>query len=472
MSKSYLVKPPLSIFKEYDIRSQIGEELNENTFYTLGVAIGSELRESYGLHTVLLCRDSRSSSKSFAESLIKGLLLTGTNIIDIGCLPTPLLHFAMHDLQCLSGLMVTASHNPAEYNGLKITLGGQNYYGQRLRGLYQRIIDGQYLLNESVTGRLIEYPAEQVVNKYIRMVTANLKPIKPLRVVVDCNNAVAGHVAPQLLAALGCDVIPLYCDLQPGAMKPYPDPCVAENLNDLCQVVREQHADLGVAFDGDGDRLGVVDHQGTIIPADYLLLAFADTLLQKKANAAIVFDVKCTQHLNEHLLARNGRAIMTKTGMAHIMDRMSECSAALGGEYSGHFYFRDRWLHYDDGIYAAARTLEMLSEQLQDSHCFFTQFPRSLSTRELKIDIAEEVREEFMRQLILNAPTYLQEGELVHIDGLRAHLPHAWGLIRPSNTSPHLTLRFEARNSKSMQDIQCRFGTLITRINPSLSLPF
>ncbi len=471
MSKSYLITPPISIFKEYDVRSQIGEDLNENTYYTLGIAIGSELQEVHRLHTVLLCRDSRASSDPFTENLIKGLLQSGTNIIDIGCLPTPLLHFAMHNLQCQSGLMVTASHNPASYNGLKITLAGKNYYGERLRSLYQRIVDKNFLNDREGQGRVVQYPAEQVVNNYIRIIKADLKPVKKLRVVVDCGNAVAGHVVPQLLSELGCDVIPLYCDVQSSFTNHHPDPAIEENLSDLRQVVQEHNADLGVAFDGDGDRLGVVDNHGCIIPSDYLLLAFADTLLKKESNSAVVFDVKCTQNLNDYIVARNGKTVMTKTGMAHIMANMIEHRAALGGEYSGHFYFSDRWLPYDDGIYAAVRTLEMLSEQPKDSHDFFEQFPKSLSTNELKINIEEQHKEEFMRQLLVQAPIFLQ-GELIHIDGLRANLGNAWGLIRPSNTGPYLTLRFEAKNSKEMQDIKGVFGKLITTINPLLALPF
>ncbi|WP_058534365.1 phosphomannomutase/phosphoglucomutase [Legionella saoudiensis] len=463
MSKSYLIKPPLTIFKEYDIRNQIGEDLNENTYYTLGVAIGSELQELHGLHTLLLCRDSRPSSKLFADALIKGLLFTGTNVIDIGCLPTPVLYFAMHDLQCQSGLMVTASHNPADYNGLKIILGKKNYYGERLRLLHQRIMDERYLYDDTERGRVVQYPEEQVVNKYIRMVKASLRVIKPLKVVIGGGNGVACHLAPQLLTALGCQVISHYAEQSASSAE--------ENLSGLRRVVQSQQAHLGLAFDGDGDRLSVIDKNGCVIPSDYLLLAFADALLKKMAEPAIVFDVKCTHHLQDYLSAHNGRAIMTKTGMAHIMATMSAHQAAIGGEYCGHFYFSDRWLPHDDGLYAAARVLEMLSEQAKDSHQFFEQFPKSLSTDELKVGIAEGLKAQFMQQVVLQAPDYLS-GELVHIDGLRANLNNAWGLIRPSNTGPYLTIRFEAKTYEAMQDIKWMFGKLINAINPLLALPF
>lgn len=464
MSKSYLIKPPITIFKEYDIRNPIGEDLNENTYYTLGVAIGSELQELYGLHTLLLCRDSRPSSNMFADALIKGLLFTGTNVIDIGCLPTPVLYFAMHDLQCQSGLMITASHNPAVYNGLKIILGKQNYHGERLRLLHQRIMEQRFLIDDSGRARVVEYPEEQVINKYIRMVKASLRAIKPLRVVIGGGNGVACRLAPQLLTALGCEVIPHNTEEQSAAS-------AEENLSGLRRAVQTQQANLGLAFDGDGDRLSVVDQNGCVIASDYLLLAFADALLKKIAKPAIVFDVKCTRHLQDYLSAHNGRAIMAKTGMAHIMATMSEHRAVIGGEYCGHFYFSDRWLAHDDGLYAAARVLEMLSEQTKDSHQFFEQFPKSLSTGELKIGITEELKTQFMQQIVLQAPDYLS-GELVHIDGLRANLTNAWGLIRPSNTGPYLTVRFEAKTYEALQDIKWMFGKLINAINPLLALPF
>ncbi|WP_133136407.1 phosphomannomutase/phosphoglucomutase [Legionella rowbothamii] len=464
MSKSYLIKPPITIFKEYDIRHPIGEDLNENTYYTLGVAIGSELQELYGLHTLLLCRDSRPSSNMFADALIKGLLFTGTNIIDIGCLPTPVLYFAMHDLQCQSGLMITASHNPVASNGLKIILGKQNYHGERLRLLHQRMMEQRYLFDDTGRGRVVEYPEEQVINKYIRLVKGSLRAIKPLKVVIGGGNGVACRLAPQLLTALGCEVIPHYAQEQSASS-------AEENLSGLRLAVQTQRANLGLAFDGDGDRLSVVDKNGCVIAADYLLLAFADALLKTIAKPAVVFDVKCTRHLQDYLSAHNGRAIMAKTGMAHIMATMSEHRAAIGGEYCGHFYFSDRWLPHDDGLYAAARVLEMLSEQTKDSHRFFEQFPKSLSTDELKIGITEGLKAQFMQQVVQQAPEYLS-GELVHIDGLRANLTNAWGLIRPSNTGPYLTVRFEAKTYEAMQDIKWMFGKLINAINPLLALPF
>lgn len=471
MSKSYLIKPPLSIFNEYDVCSRIGEALNEHTYYTLGVAIGSELQEIYGLHTLLLGRDSRASSDVFAEALIKGLLLSGIHIIDMGYLPTPVLYFAMHALQCQSGLMITASHNPADYNGLKITLGGKHYYGQCLRAIHQRIIDKQFVMDNQERAKLVQYPTEQIINKYIQTIINSMRLIKKLRIVVDCGHAVAGHVAPQLLSALGCDVIALHCEVQSTFSNRYPDPSIEENLTDLREMVCEQRADLGVAFDGDGDRLGMVDNKGDIIAADYLLLAFADALLKKKANSAVVCDLKCTQHLQDYITAHHGRTIITPTGTAHIMASMIEHQAAIGGEFCGHFYFRDRWIHSDDAIYAAARAIEMLSAQLYEPHLFFAQFPRSLSTTELRMAIDEPLKEEFMTQLLVQAPLYLH-GELIHLDGLRVNLANAWGLIRPSHTGPYLTLRFEAKTQQAMQHIQSLFAKLINAVNPLLELPF
>lgn len=471
MSELSLVTPLLALFKEYDVRGIIGEELNRDTYYTLGLAIGSELQDMDTLKMILVCRDSRGSSKAFTEALTQGLLLSGIHVIDIGCLPTPVLHFAMRFLHCPSGLMVTASHNPIDYNGLKISLAGKNYHSALLKSLHDRIIQNQFRINEKIEEVHVHYPSEQIVNQYIQAIKTDLSLSQKLRVVVDCGNAVAGNVVPALLTALGCEVIPLYCEVQETFNNHHPDPAIEDNLYDLCCVVQEHKADLGVAFDGDGDRLGVVDNKGCIIPSDRLLLAFAAVALNKQNNSAIVFDVKCTQHLNDYILAHEGIPVMTKTGMANIMSSMSEHEAILGGEFCGHFYFKDRWLDYDDGIYAAARTLEMLCEQINDAHTYFKQFPESINTSELKIPISEHKKEAFMRQLLEQAPQFLG-GTITCIDGLRVSFANAWGLIRPSNTGPWLTLRFEAKTEKDLQQIKLLFRELITIINPYLELPF
>jgi len=471
MSKFYITTPTESIFKEYDVRYAVGEDLNENTYFTLGLAIGTELQKVYQLHTILSARDSRESSLRFNQALIQGFLLPGARIIDVGCVPTPLLHFAMHDLQCLSGLMITASHNPASHNGLKITLGGKNYYGARLRSLFQRIRDEQLIQDQQESGVLIQYPTDQIIHKYVKCVKEDVAITQKFRVVVDCGNAVAGYVVPQLLSALGCEVIPLYCDVQPVFNNHHPDPAVEENLRDLQQAVLEHQADLGVAFDGDGDRLGVVDAQGTIIASDYLLLAFALDLLRRQPQAAVVFDAKCTQNLSKSILEHQGRAIMCKTGMAHVMANMAKNHAAIAGEFCGHFYFNDRWLRFDDGIYAAARTLEMLSKQKQNIHNYFSHFPKAVSTAELKIEIAEEDKEVFMQQLIEHAPDFLH-GEFITLDGLRVHTEQAWGIIRPSNTAAYLTLRFEGQSPEALQEIQDAFAALILSVDPDLEIPY
>ncbi|BCA97097.1 phosphomannomutase [Legionella antarctica] len=471
MSKLSLAKAVLALFNEYDVRGLIGAELNRDTYYTLGVAIGNELQDTETIKMILICRDSRGSSKAFTKALAQGLLLSGIDVIDIGCLPTPVLHFAMRFLHCPSSLMVTASHNPINYNGLKINLAGKNYHGALLRSLHYRIIQNQLRITEKNDEVHIHYPSEQMVTQYIQAIKTDLSLSLKLRVVVDCGNAVAGTVVPPLLTALGCEVIPLYCDVQETFTNHNPDPAVEENLHDLCCHVQEHKADLGVAFDGDGDRLGVVDNKGCIIPSDRLLLAFSHAVLTQKNNPRIVFDVKCTQHLNDYILAREGIPVMTKTGMANIMSSMSEHQALLGGEYCGHFYFKDRWLGYNDGIYAAARTLEMLSKQVNDAHTYFKQFPNSINTSELKIPISEHKKEAFMRQLLEQAPQFLG-GTIICIDGLRVNFATSWGLIRPSNTGPWLTLRFEANTEGDLQQIKLLFRELITRINPYLDLPF
>ncbi|STX47763.1 phosphomannomutase [Legionella hackeliae] len=365
--------------------------------------------------------------------------------------------------------MVTASHNPSNYNGLKVILSGKNYHGAGLEGLYHRIIESNYLIQNS-HGRLTNYDSDKLVAHYIETIKDDIQLTRKLRVVVDSGNAIAGKVAPQLLAALGCDVIPLFCDVQSSFTNHHPDPALEENLYDLAKIVQQENADLGVAFDGDGDRLGVVDNYGRVICADKVLLAFAAALLEQQQNAAIVFDIKCSQQLTDYITAHKGRAIMTRTGMAHIIESMVKHKAVLGGEFCGHFYFYDRWFEHDDGIYAAARVLELLSQYPADAYSFYNQFPSAVATGELKIAIAEHKKQLFMEQLLELAPFI--GGEVLYIDGLRVKFPNGWGLIRSSNTTPYLTARFEGKTEQDLELIKLLFRELILSINPKLEIPF
>ncbi|ASQ45611.1 phosphomannomutase/phosphoglucomutase [Legionella clemsonensis] len=459
----------LGIFRSYDIRGVVGKYLNRNTYFTLGLVIGTELQELYKEDCILVCRDSRESSEAFSQALAYGLSLAGVRVINIGCLPTPLLYFAMNFLNCSSGVMVTASHNPINYNGLKVILSGNNYHGELLGNLYHRIVQQRYCMQSSSTV-VIDHPTDELIAHYIKAVKKDVRLTRKFRVVVDCGNAVAGKVAPQLLMALGCEVIPLFCEVKTTFTNHHPDPALEENLKDLSRVVREENADLGVAFDGDGDRLGVVDNQGRIINADKLLLAFSAALLAQRSDVAVVFDVKCSQQLSDYITEHHGKAVMTKTGMAHIVEGMVMHQAMLGGEFCGHFYFYDRWLEHDDGIYAAARTLEILSQQFEDAYTFYNQFPSKVATGELKIAIAEHKKQAFMEQLLEQAPFI--GGEVNYIDGLRVKFSNGWGLIRASNTTPCLTVRFEADTEKDLQLIQLLFRELILSINSMLELPF
>ncbi len=460
------------IIKEYDIRSKVGTRLNKNTYYFLGVAIVLEMQELYSLQTIIVGYDSRSTSYIFAQYLEKGLQSTGIKVIDIGCLPTPVLHFAMYYFDCFSSLMITASHNPIEYNGLKITLAGKNYHGNLLQEFYQRMISRSPSIyeNSPPMTSLTRYSTKKMIKHYIDKVKQDIAIQRPLRIVVDCGNAVAGKVVPDLLTALGCEVIPLYCDVLDTFPNHHPDPVVEENLLDLSLLVREKKADLGVAFDGDGDRLGVVDNNGAIIASDRLLIAFSEQVLDVYPKTVIVFDVKCTQHLNYFIQERGGQAIMSKTGMSNIMDSMLVNNAVLGGEYCGHFYFWDRWLDFDDGIYAAARLVELLNQHHTTTDAFFSRFPCPISTAEIKIPIAEAEKEHFMKQIIQQGTSY--EKECICTDGLRVIFTHGWGLIRASNTTPCLTLRFEADNSLHLEQIKSFFRDMIWSIDPNLNLSF
>ncbi len=309
-----------------------------------------------------------------------------------------------------------------------------------------------------------------MIEHYINRVKRDIAIQRPLRIVVDCGNAVAGKVVPGLLTALGCEVIPLYCDVLDTFPNHHPDPIIEENMLDLSRIVKEKKADLGVAFDGDGDRLGVVDNNGMIISSDRLLIAFSEQVLGVYPKTVIVFDVKCTQHLNYFIHERGGQAIMSKTGMSNIMNNMSVNNAVLGGEYCGHFYFWDRWLDYDDGIYAAARLVELLNQHNTATDAFFDRFPSPISTAEIKIPIPEEEKERFMTQIIQRGLSYGKE--CICTDGLRIIFPHGWGLIRASNTTPCLTLRFEADTPLLLEKIKSSFREMIWSIDPNLNLPF
>ncbi len=457
--------PPESVFRAYDIRGIVGEGLTEEGVYQIGLALGSEAA-AQGQGTLVVARDGRESSPRLAESLIRGLIASGRDVIDIGLAPTPVLYFATHFLDTLSGVMLTGSHNPPQYNGLKIVLNGQALSGDAIKAIHRRIQHDDYSRGQGTV------ETAEVIPEYIQRISEDI-PLaldNPLRIVVDCGNGVPGIVAPRLLRALGHDIIELYCNLDGRFPNHHPDPSQPENLTALIAQVRAQKADLGFAFDGDGDRLGIVDSDGRIIWPDRQMMLFARDVLSRNPGAEIIYDVKCSRHLKKVIERAGGKPVMWKTGHSFIKSRMRESGAPLAGEMSGHIFFKERWYGFDDALYAAARLVEILVRDGRPPKAVFAELPGGVATPELRIDMPESRHAEFMAKLVANAR--FEGAELSTVDGLRVDLPKAWGLIRPSNTTPVLVLRFEADDQTSLAGIQERFRALIRQLDPSLKIPF
>jgi phosphomannomutase/phosphoglucomutase len=443
----------------------VGQSLTQDTVSRIGLALGSEAAQR-GQSAVVVGRDGRISSPMLAKALIEGLLASGRDVIDIGMVPTPVLYFATHYLDTGSGVMLTGSHNPPDYNGLKIVLDGQALSGDAIKAIYRRIQAEDYTSGQ---GKL---EATEILPEYIQRISEDI-PLaldSPFRIVVDCGNGVPGIVAPRLLRALGHDVIELFCDVDGNFPNHHPDPSQPENLEDLIESVRANQADFGLAFDGDGDRLGVVDADGHIIWPDRQMMLFARDVLSRNRGAEIIYDVKCTRHLKKVIEAAGGKPLMWKTGHSLIKNKMRETGAPLAGEMSGHVFFKERWYGFDDALYAAARLVEILSKDGRPPKQIFAELPGGVATPELRIDMPEARHAEFMQKLIATARF---DGAAVStVDGLRVDLPKAWGLIRPSNTTPVLVLRFEGDNEAALADIQNRFRALIQQLDSSLKIPF
>ena len=453
------------IFRAYDIRGIIDESLDEAVVHDIGLAIGSEAR-SLGLSNIVVARDGRLSGLALLKALCEGLQATGLDVIDIGEVPTPTLYYAAHKLTQYSGVMVTGSHNPPQYNGLKIVLAGETLANDRIQMLYQRISTRSL---QSGLGKITALAVEQ---EYIKAISTDVQIARPLKVVVDCGNGVAGKLAPLLYEALNCNVIPLYCEVNGHFPNHHPDPSVAENLAELIDKVKSSGADVGLAFDGDGDRLGVVTEKGEIIWPDRQMMLYAVDVLKNKPNSEIVFDVKCTNQLAKVIKQHGGKPTMYKTGHALIKEKLRETKAPLAGEMSGHIFFNDRWFGCDDALYAGARLLQILSfdDKIRTLDEIFSAFPNAINTPELKIAISEDRKFDFMRELQEKAQ--FQALNQVTIDGLRLEFEDGWGLIRPSNTTANLVLRFEAKDAPSLERIQHLFRDQIKATDDSLQLPF
>ena len=456
-----------SIFRAYDIRGVVGETLSARIVHEIARAIGSEAAET-GQSTIVVGRDGRLSSPQLAGALVEGLRATGRDLIDVGAVPTPVLYFATHYFDTGNGVMVTGSHNPAPYNGLKIMLGGETLSGAEIAALRTRLESGR-LVTGAGAGACRH---EEVLDAYVQEVCRNIAPSRPcaFRVAVDCGNGIAGRVAPKLFRALGHEIIELYCDVDGRFPNHHPDPSEPRNLRALIETVRSHRADLGFAFDGDGDRLGVVDAAGNIVWPDRQLMFFAADLLSRERGAQIVFDVKCSRHLGEFIAARGGVPVMWKTGHSFIKKRLRQSGAPLAGEMSGHIFFADRWYGFDDAFYAAARMLEILAADGRPSLEVFAELPGGVSTPELKVEMSEGRQHRFVEDLARRADAL--SGRFTGIDGVRVDYADGFGLVRASNTTPSLVLRFEGDSPEALARIQTAFGHALLDIDPKLALPF
>ncbi|RKZ93842.1 MAG: phosphomannomutase/phosphoglucomutase [Gammaproteobacteria bacterium] len=454
-----------SIFKAYDIRGIVGQTLNEQVMTILGQAIGSEAQEQ-GQTRLTIGRDGRQSSPKLTDALIEGILASGCGVVNIGMVPTPVLYFACHQLDTQSGVMVTGSHNPADYNGLKIVIAGKSLAGDDIQALYSRIEKGNLFVGQASKHEV------DVVDDYIQRIRSDVVLPRSISVVVDCGNGVAGVVVPKLLTALGCNVTELYCDVDGSFPNHHPNPSDPQNLHDLATVVQQNGAELGLAFDGDGDRIGVVDANGRPIWPDRLMSLFAQDVLSRQPGSVVIYDVKSTNLLGDAIMRAGGEALMWKSGHSVIKNKMQEMNAQLAGEMSGHIFFKERWYGFDDAQYTACRLLELLAnDPLERTPTeIFSAIPDRINTPELVVEMAEGESQNFMRKL--TAEAQFSGAEITTMDGIRADYPNGWGLVRASNTVPGLTLRFEADTEETMQQIQQQFKQQMLKIKPTLELTF
>lgn len=452
---------PAEIFRSYDIRGLVGSQLTPELAQLIGQAVGSEAIDQ-GEQTIVVARDGRTHSEVLTQALIRGILRAGCNVINIGVVPTPLMYFStFHFDDTSSGVMVTASHNPKEYNGFKVVIKNRALADDAVIDLRSRIIGQRFHQG------LGEEIPRSIISDYIDRIFSDVALASNVTVVVDAGNAVTGIVAPKLFEELGCDVIPLFCDLDGEFPNHDPDPTIEKNLQALIAKVQETNADIGVAFDGDGDRLVVVTPKGDIIWPDRLLMLFAKDVLSRNPGADVLFDVKCSRQLNQVISSYGGRPIMWKTGHSPMKAKMEETQALIGGEYSGHIFIKDRWYGFDDGIYAMARLLEIITLRDQKIDAIFAAFPQLYSTPEIKIAIPELDKFGLIKKL--SEIGDFANGTITTIDGLRVDYTKGWGLVRASNTSPALTLRFEAESQESLEKIQQIFKRELLKVDSRLT---
>ena len=452
-----------TIFRAYDIRGVVGESLSPTIAKLIGKAIGSEAADK-GQTAVVVGRDGRLSGPMLMDALIEGLKSTGRMVINIGQVPTPVMYYATYSLGTGAGVALTGSHNPSNYNGFKVMLGGKTLSGAEIQGLLTRIQDEDFVEGD---GHVRE---QNIESDYIERITGDVTLRRPLKVVIDCGNGVAGDIAPKLFRKLGCDIEPLFCEVDGNFPHHHPDPSEPENLDAMISLIKLQKADLGIAFDGDGDRLGVVDCQGNIIWPDRQMMLFSRDVLSRNPGADIIFDVKCTNHLARVISENAGVPVMWKTGHSLVKAKLQEVNSPLAGEMSGHIFFGERWYGFDDALYAGARLLEILAEDPRPTDEIFAELPDSVNTPEIKINLEEGQPNEFMKKFIAKAR--FDDAKISTIDGMRADFVDGWGLVRASNTTPCLVLRFDADNEGALEQIKERFREQMLSVDSEMVLPF
>ncbi|WP_086934210.1 phosphomannomutase/phosphoglucomutase [Agarilytica rhodophyticola] len=453
---------PDVVFRAYDIRGIAKEQITTHLAQLIGQALGSEAID-IGQDTLIVARDARLSSPELTEFLIRGILSSGCNVLNIGTVPTPLMYFATATLkESQSGVMVTASHNAGEYNGFKIVMNGKTRSDEDIKSIRKRIIKKDLYEGNGEESR------HEIIPDYIDTIFSDVALAGDISIVIDAGNGVTGVVAPKLFEELGCEVTPLFCDLDGSFPNHSPDPSIESNLQPLIDKVKETQSDLGVAFDGDGDRVIIVTSSGRIIWPDQLLMLFAKDIVSRNPGAGVVFDVKSTRHLVSCITSYGGRPIMWKTGHAPMKNKMLETGALLGGEYSGHIFIKDRWFGFDDGMYAAARLIEVLSLQGESLDMMFDEFPTSPSTPEIRLPIADEKKFDVIEKLASSGN--FGDGRVTKIDGVRVDFSYGWGLVRASNTSANLTLRFEADDDAGLHKVKSIIAKELKNVDSNIQI--
>ncbi|MFL9927959.1 phosphomannomutase/phosphoglucomutase [Paraburkholderia sp. RL18-103-BIB-C] len=460
-----------SIFKAYDIRGVIGKTLDADAARSIGRAFGSEVRAQGG-DAVVVARDGRLSGPELIQALSDGLRAAGVDVVNVGMVPTPVGYFAASvPLQLEGGerrvdscIVVTGSHNPPDYNGFKMVLRGAAIYGEQILALHQRIVDENF---SDGSGSYTEY---DIADAYLERIASDIKLARPIKIVVDTGNGVAGGLAPKLFKKLGCELVELFTEIDGNFPNHHPDPAHPENLQDVIRALKETDAEIGFAFDGDGDRLGVVTKDGQIIYPDRQLMLFAEEVLSRNKGAQIIYDVKCTRNLAKWVKDKGGEPLMWKTGHSLVKAKLRETGAPLAGEMSGHVFFKDRWYGFDDGLYTGARLLEILT-RVEDPSKLLNSLPNSNSTPELQLKLEEGENFELIARLQQNAK-FTGADDVVKIDGLRVEYPDGFGLARSSNTTPVVVMRFEADNEAALKRIQEDFRRVILAEKADAKLPF